>query len=243
MIEFGETLRKARETKGLTPRQIADSTHMLIQTVEDLENENFSRIAAPIYGRGFVKLYCEEVGIDPKPLIAEFMDIFNGNRTPTIRMRTVAPAEPEPSVPERQAPVPAPAPDSAPEPPAAEPDFFRLESEPAPSRRAETPPPPAFVSRGPSRYAAPMPIDEKPSPSRIRVPIPPSVWRLATLASAAGLILWMLWFGARALYNATMTPERPPPARDAAAPASAPDDGKPSESGRKPLSMPPLYID
>ena len=87
MIEFGETLRKAREARGLTTGQVADSTHMMVQMVEDLENEDFSKIAAPIYGRGFVKLYCEAVGLDPKPLIAEFMDIFNGNRPPAIRLK------------------------------------------------------------------------------------------------------------------------------------------------------------
>ena len=85
MMEFGSTLRAAREARGLTVGQVADTTHMAPSTVEDLEKEDFSRIAAPIYGRGFVKLYCEAVGLDPKPLIAEFMDIFNGNRDTGIK--------------------------------------------------------------------------------------------------------------------------------------------------------------
>ena len=80
MIEFGKTLRLAREAKGYTVSQLAEMTRMIHQTIEDLENENFTRIAAPIYGRGFVKLYCEAVGLDPKPMIAEFMEIFSGNR-------------------------------------------------------------------------------------------------------------------------------------------------------------------
>ena len=73
MIEFGKTLRTAREAKGLTPGQIAERTHMMIQVVEGLENENFSKIVAPIYGRGFVKLYCEAVGLEPKPLVDAFI--------------------------------------------------------------------------------------------------------------------------------------------------------------------------
>ena len=64
MIEFGYTLRKAREAKGLTLKDIAQSTHVMEQMLADLENENCSKIAAPIYGRGFVKLYCEAVGIE-----------------------------------------------------------------------------------------------------------------------------------------------------------------------------------
>ena len=51
MIEFGKTLRAARESKGLTPGQIAEKTHMMVQMVEGLEKEDFSKIVAPIYGR------------------------------------------------------------------------------------------------------------------------------------------------------------------------------------------------
>ena len=142
MIDFGDTLRKAREDKGLTIAQISDMTHMMPQQVEDLEHENFSRIAAPIYGRGFVKLYCEAVGLDPKPLVAEFMDIFNGTRAPTIRMRPGGAAKPKPvravaSAPTPQnaptpAPAPAPQPIPQPEPPPV--------PEPAPEPVPQPPP-------------------------------------------------------------------------------------------------------
>lgn len=99
MIEFGKTLRAHREAKGLTTSEVAQKTHILVQQVEALEKEDFSKIAAPIYGRGFVKLYCEAVGIaDYKPLVDEFMDIYSGNRPPTIRMKTVAAAENGPSI-------------------------------------------------------------------------------------------------------------------------------------------------
>ena len=89
MMEFGETFRRAREATGLTTSDIAKMTHMLEQQVQALEREDFSKIAAPIYGRGFVRLYCEALGIDdPKPFVDEFMEIYSGNRPPTIRMRT-----------------------------------------------------------------------------------------------------------------------------------------------------------
>ena len=94
MIEFGKTLRDAREAKGLSVAQLADMTHMTVNTINELENEDFTRIPAPIYGRGFVKLYCETVGLDPKPLLAEFMDILNGNRDDCIRERPTADAAP-----------------------------------------------------------------------------------------------------------------------------------------------------
>ena len=93
MIEFGKTLRAAREAKGLSVAQLAEMTHMTPARVEELETENFASIPAAIYGRGFVRLYCSAVGLDPKPLADEFTEIFNGNRDPEIRERA---PEPEP---------------------------------------------------------------------------------------------------------------------------------------------------
>ena len=99
-MSFGSTLRAAREACGITTSELAARTHMLVQIVEGLENENFRRIPAPIYGRGFVKLYCEAVGIDPKPLQAEFMELFNKPRNTAseeIASKNIRPASvPEP---------------------------------------------------------------------------------------------------------------------------------------------------
>ncbi len=86
---LGEILREAREAKGLTTSQVAAKTHILLKTIENLEEENFSKIPAPIYGRGFVRLYCECVGIDSQPLIEEYMKIHSGEKTPLyLRKKT-----------------------------------------------------------------------------------------------------------------------------------------------------------
>ena len=129
MSSFGETLRNAREAKGLTCSQVAAQTHMLVQIVEEMEREDFHRIPAPIYGRGFVRLFADCVGLDSVPLVREFMDIYNGRRKPAPSIREVPP-DPTPPPPVRpvwqppSAPVPAPeppAPEPIPEPPAPEP--------------------------------------------------------------------------------------------------------------------------
>ena len=49
---------------------------MKVQVVEAIEREDFSSIAAPIYSKGFIKLYAEYVGLDPKPLIDDFVNRF-----------------------------------------------------------------------------------------------------------------------------------------------------------------------
>ncbi len=111
MTYFGETLRKAREAKGLTTSQVAEKTRILVQIIDAMEKEDFSRIKAAIYGRGFVKLICECLGIDPKPLVAEFMDIYEGRRPPVAA--DVFQPKPPPPPPQQTAPAPAAKPEPA----------------------------------------------------------------------------------------------------------------------------------
>lgn len=151
MIEFGKTLREAREKKGLTISQIAESTRMMTTIVEGLEREDFRKIAAPIYGRGFVKLYCEAVDLDPRPMIAEFMAIFNGERVPTIKEKSPSPVPPPP-------PPPPPADVFDDIPPAP----------PAVSRPVPQPPPAQPVPEPPRAFAEP-PVFSIPEPPPVRV--------------------------------------------------------------------------
>ncbi|MBR2981912.1 MAG: helix-turn-helix domain-containing protein [Kiritimatiellae bacterium] len=241
MIEFGKTLRLAREAKGYSVSQLAEATRMINQTIEDLENENFTRIAAPIYGRGFVKLYCEEVGLDPKPMIAEFMEIFNGNRELGIKERPVAQPVPDAAdadeMPKEDVPEP-----SADEPPPAKSfaagqsalysgNFLGGEMEVSPSA-----PPAAQTAKAKlSRYASPLRETSLPS-------IPPTAWRIATLAAGAILLLWALAMGFKALYRATSGAETSSAAEEETRPVKA-TAGVPAASEREKVEVPPLYVD
>ena len=244
MIEFGSTLRLAREAKGYTQVQVAEITRMAPSTVADLENENFGRIAAPIYGRGVVKLYCEAVGIDPKPLIDEFMAIYNGERDTGIRER-------KPTVPEnRQSDTPASMPEPTPAPePSSAPVVPETERKPndEPLFAAEQPPqqPAAAAFEEPvqvvSRYAAPVRTERTST-------IPPAFWRICALVAVAILVFWGIIVGVRALYRAT-TSEKPvvvePVAKQDALTSAKPDApiAPRVDIKRESQKIPPLYID
>ncbi len=88
-MSLGSILKEARERKGLTIAQVAEQTRMIHQLVEEIENDDFHRITAPLYGRGFVKLFAECVGEDPAPLVQEFTEIYSGLRRPGVRTRPV----------------------------------------------------------------------------------------------------------------------------------------------------------
>lgn len=273
MIEFGKSLRQAREAKGYTIAQVAEMTRMAPKTVTDLENENFSHIAAPIYGRGFVKLYCEALGLEAKPFVDEFMAIYSGEKDVGIRERTVletpdpapeppvtAPEETLPPASMPAPPPPAPEPVTAPEPPPAPSmaDFpmFSAAANPTKPAGAPAPAPEAHPSASLSRYATPVRKEER-APT-----LSPAIWRIGVLAAIAILIIWGAFLGVRALYratsgNSTTTPEAPTepvvteeaPAPQPAEPdKSAKKDAKPEEPApasapRTPQDIPSIYID
>ncbi len=227
MIEFGKSLRLAREARGYSVAQLAETTRMAPKTVQELEDENFSHIAAPIYGRGFVKLYCEAVGLEAKPFIDEFMAIYRGERDVGIRERVVQETpmpKPQSSPTEEHAAADSPA--TMPEPAAPMPDATTMPKsmpEVAPVTAPEPPQPltdlPIFggataprktITAATTTTEAPTPTSNAPL-SRYAAPVrkeriptlSPTIWRIGVLAAGAILIIWILFLGIRALYRAT----------------------------------------
>jgi len=180
MTGFGSTLRMAREQKGLSVEQVSAMTRLSPTMIELLERDDFSMVPAPLYGRGFVKLFAQAVGLDPKPLIEVFMQLYgkdgSGAKSSSRSHEPVAHEAP---------PVTRPL------------------SEP--SRETAAPAAPKEIP--PSRYAAPRPLDERPSLTTVIFAklhlIPSHVWRLSALALGGAILVTLIFFGVRALYRAT----------------------------------------
>lgn len=109
-MSLGDQLQQARKQRRMTTSEVAAATRMKVQIVEDLEREDFSRIAAPVYGKGFIKLYAEQVGLDAKPLVDEYVARFVDPDSSTLRRDPLPPPQPQPM------PGPAELPDESGEP-------------------------------------------------------------------------------------------------------------------------------
>jgi len=245
MIEFGKTLRAAREAKGLSVTQVAETTRMAPSRINELENEDFSRIVAPIYGRGFVKLYCEAVGLEPKPMVDEFMAIYNGDYDINIKDRPTTKSqaqetvqepldlksakEPEPSALEEIHEI------SGSEPPMASLDLFASAKEAMPKSAIKNA---SAIGNSFAKYAGPIRHFQMPKVSA-------KFWRCSVLVVGALIILAMLAIGIRALYRATSRIEASE-SRTASAPVIKPVT-KPAANRaankRTPQKIPSLYID
>jgi len=68
-IVVGETLKKARETLGLTLEQLSEKTAIPVWKLRLIEEGQFDRVDAPFYVRHYIKLCAEQLGLDAGQLI------------------------------------------------------------------------------------------------------------------------------------------------------------------------------
>ena len=75
METIGSRLKTAREKRNMKPSDVAKAVRMKTQYVEAIDKNEFHVLIAPIYAKGFIRLYAEYVGLDPAPLVRQFNEI------------------------------------------------------------------------------------------------------------------------------------------------------------------------
>ena len=73
MATIGQQLKAAREAKGVNEVEAGLATKILTRLIVAMEADDFSVMAAPTYAKGFIRLYSRYLGIDPEPLVDEYM--------------------------------------------------------------------------------------------------------------------------------------------------------------------------
>lgn len=79
MATIGQILKEARERKGVSLSKASAETNIKLQHLEAMERDDFSRMAAPIYAKGFIRIYAEYLGLDPRPLIQQYTDLISAH--------------------------------------------------------------------------------------------------------------------------------------------------------------------
>lgn len=70
MTEIGQTLKEAREKKGLTLDDLQQTTKIQKRYLIAIESENFDALPGDFYVRAFVQQYARVVGLDGEELLA-----------------------------------------------------------------------------------------------------------------------------------------------------------------------------
>jgi cytoskeleton protein RodZ len=92
-MDVGTQLRDAREARGLTIDAVSKSTRVQPRILSAIEQNDCAALPPRPYGRGFVRTFAAEVGLDPDATVRDFFSQF------------APPEEPPPAV---DAPPPLP---------------------------------------------------------------------------------------------------------------------------------------
>ncbi len=80
----GEMLRQAREAKGLTIQQVAQSLHLDAWILEALEDNRFRDIGAPVFVKGHLRKFASEVGVSQESVMDAYYQSENTPETPEL---------------------------------------------------------------------------------------------------------------------------------------------------------------
>jgi cytoskeletal protein RodZ len=69
MASFGEELRRERELRDISLKEIAEATNIPIRFLEALEQNSFSVLPGGAYNRGFIRSYARHIGVNVSELI------------------------------------------------------------------------------------------------------------------------------------------------------------------------------
>jgi hypothetical protein len=83
---FGDRLRCERERRQIPLSTIAEKTKIKLSLLEALERDDFSHWPFGIFGRSYIRVYAEAVGLDPVATVREFVERHPGSieSTPTV---------------------------------------------------------------------------------------------------------------------------------------------------------------
>jgi cytoskeleton protein RodZ len=70
---FGNWLRRQREVREISLREIADASKISLRYLEAFEQDRFDMLPAPVFARGFLREYAKYVGLDPDEVVNHFI--------------------------------------------------------------------------------------------------------------------------------------------------------------------------
>lgn len=86
MGTLGAYLKKTRELHGISIEELASSTKINISVLAALESDNFKKLPAPIFVKGFIRSYLKYLGVDPKEAILFYELLMSPTRKPDTKI-------------------------------------------------------------------------------------------------------------------------------------------------------------
>jgi len=76
---FGTWLRRQREAREISLREIAEASKISLRYLEALEDDRFEILPAPVFARGFLREYSKVVGLNPDEVVNTYLAALKGD--------------------------------------------------------------------------------------------------------------------------------------------------------------------
>lgn len=73
MASFGDSLRRQRELRRISLREISESTKINVRYLEALERNDFTHLPGGAFTKGFIRAYARYIGADENEIINAFL--------------------------------------------------------------------------------------------------------------------------------------------------------------------------
>ena len=80
---FGERLKRERELREVTVKEIASATRIAPKFLEALENEEWNKLPGGVFGRGFVRSIARYLGLSEENLLSDY-DLARGETSAPV---------------------------------------------------------------------------------------------------------------------------------------------------------------
>src|SRR5687767_10244379 len=72
LASFGEELRREREIRGISLKEISDATKISKRFLEAIERNDHRTLPAPVFTRGFVREYARYLGLSAEEIVNRY---------------------------------------------------------------------------------------------------------------------------------------------------------------------------
>src|SRR5438067_3296595 len=79
LASFGEELRREREIRGISLKEISDATKISKRFLEAIERNDHKTLPAPVFTRGFVREYARYLGLSAEEMVTRYNYAASGD--------------------------------------------------------------------------------------------------------------------------------------------------------------------
>jgi cytoskeleton protein RodZ len=72
-MSFGEDLRRERELRQISLNDVAQATKINIRYLDAMERNDFLHLPGGVFNRGFVRAYCEFIGVSSEAMVNAYL--------------------------------------------------------------------------------------------------------------------------------------------------------------------------